>query len=66
MRGSVVLGDVILFEPTGVAEHETAVAGELTQERRDGNRTLEFEMAKIAAERLVNSQIELRYLVGIP
>lgn len=66
MRGSVVLGDVILFEPTGVAEHETAVAGELTQERRDGNRTLEFEMAKIAAERLVNSQIELRRLVEIP
>ena len=66
IRGSVVLGNVILFEPTGVVEHETAVGGELPQERRDGNRTLEFEIAKIAAERLMNSQIELRYVLEMP
>ena len=66
IRGSVVLRDLILFESTGVVEHETAVGGELAQERRDGNRTLEFEIAKIAAERLISSQIELRYVLEIP
>jgi hypothetical protein len=62
----VVLRDIILFEPTGVVEHETAVGGELAQERRDGNRTLEFEIAKIAAERLISAQIELRYVFEMP
>jgi hypothetical protein len=66
IRGSVALRDVILFEPTGVVEHGTAVGGELAQERRDGNRTLDFETAKIAADRLMNSQIELRYVLEIP
>jgi hypothetical protein len=66
VRASLVLTDVILFEPTGVVEHETAVGGELAQERRDGNRTLEFAIAKTAAERLLNSQIELRYVLEIP
>jgi hypothetical protein len=66
LRGSMVLRDIILFEPTGVVEHGTAVGGELAQERRDGNRTLEFEIAKIAAERLMSSQIELRYVLEIP
>jgi hypothetical protein len=66
IRGSVVTMDVILFEPTGVVEHETAIGGELAQERRDGNRTLEFEIAKIAAERLINTQIELRYVLEVP
>ena len=67
IRGSLVLGDLVLFEPTGVAEHETVVGGELAQERRDGNRTLEFDIAKIAAERLMSSQqIELRYVLEVP
>jgi hypothetical protein len=66
IRGSVTMGEVILFEPTGVAEHETPVGGERAQDRREGNRTLEFEIAKIAAERLITSQIELRYVLEIP
>lgn len=66
LRGAVVLNDIVLFEPTGVAEHEKPVAGELEQERRDGNRTLEFDTAKNAAERLMNSQIELRFVLEMP
>ena len=65
IRGSVALGDVVLFEPTGVAEHETRVAGELDQERREGNRTLDFAVAQTAAERLITSQIDLKYVFEV-
>ena len=66
LRGTVVLGELVLFEPTGVAENETPVGGELPQERREGSRTLEFDVAKSAAERLINSPIELRYVLEVP
>ena len=65
IRGSLTLGEIILFESTGAAEHETAVGGESAEERRKGNRTLEFETAKTAADRLIGSQVELKYVLII-
>jgi hypothetical protein len=66
VRGSMALGEIVLFESTGAAEHESAVGGELVEERRRGNRTLEFEIAKTAANRLIISQVELKYVLIIP
>jgi len=65
VRASIALGDIVFFESTGVVENDTVVAGELLQERRDGNRSLEFSTAKVAAERLMRSQIELKCVLDI-
>jgi hypothetical protein len=66
LRASMALGELMLFEPTGVAESEAAVAGELPEERRAGNRTLEFEVARSAGQRPMNSAIELRHSFELP
>jgi hypothetical protein len=66
LRASIALGELFLFEPTGVAESEAAVGGELAEERRAGNRTLDFDVARSAAQRLMNSVIELRHCFELP
>ncbi len=70
LRASLALGELVLFEPTGVAESEAAVAGELPEERRQGSGTLEFEVARSAARRLMNPAIEpaieLRHFLEVP
>jgi hypothetical protein len=66
IRGSLARGDVVLFESTGVAEHEGVIGGELAAERREGNRTLEFEIAKTAADRLIMSDVVLKHVFEVP
>ncbi len=66
LRASLIKGELILFESTGVAEHDTVVAAELAQERREGNRSLEFAAAKAAAERLVRSDVEVTHVLEVP
>jgi hypothetical protein len=68
LRASLITGELVLFESTGATEHDTVVAAEFPQERREGNRSLEFAAAKAAAERLVQkrSDIEVTHVLEVP
>ena len=67
VRGAVMRGDLVLFEPTGVAHSEKPVGGETEEERRlTDDRKLDFSTAKKAADVLLaDSDIGLRFLVDI-
>jgi hypothetical protein len=66
LRGLVRSSDLVLFEATGVAQSEKAVAGETDEERRLGQGKLDFSKAKRAAINLIKHKgIALRYLADI-
>ncbi len=66
IRGAVDIGDLVLFEATGVAYSDEAVGAETIDDRRVGGGRLDFSTAKRAAERfVVCADVKLRFLVDI-
>jgi len=66
LRAAVHRQDAVLFEATGAVEAEKPVAGETEQERRAGAKTLDFTIAKEAAERvLARGDIEMRHVIDV-
>ena len=56
------LGDIVVFEPTGAVESDNAVAAETEEERRLGEKVLDFTTALRAAQRLLETaDARLRY-----
>jgi hypothetical protein len=65
LRAAVLYQDVILLESTGFLESEEPVGAETKEERRDGDKMLDFLTAKESAERLVKSDIALRFVADL-
>ncbi len=66
IRGAVGIGDLVLFEATGVAHSDEAVGAETAEDRRLGGGRLDFSTAKRAAQRLLGyADLKLRFLVDI-
>jgi hypothetical protein len=65
LRAAVDHQDVILLESTGFLESEQPVAAETIEERRIGGKMLDFLTAKQSAERLVKSNIGLRFVADL-
>lgn len=65
LRAAVDHQDVILLESTGFLESEQPVGAETIEERRIGDKMLDFLTAKQSAERLVKSDIALRFVVDL-
>ena len=55
VRAALNLDEIVLFEATGAVVFDGTVAAETLDERRAGNRSLEFTVARRVAERLVRS-----------
>jgi hypothetical protein len=55
IRGALKLEEIVLFEATGAVVFDGTVAVETLEERRGGNGSLEFTIARQVAERLVSS-----------
>jgi hypothetical protein len=65
LRAAVDHQDVILLESTGFLESEEPVGAETIEERRIGDKMLDFLTAKQSAERLVKSDIGLRFVANL-
>ena len=68
LRGSITRGEVVVFEPTGAvaAKLRPTVAAETEAERREGNEKLDYQTAKIAAERLIRqNDVRLRHYLDV-
>lgn len=65
LRAAVALADVVLFEATGAAESDRPVAAETEQERRHGEKMLDFTTAREVAERMIRSEVRLRFAVDV-
>ena len=65
IRAALDLGDLVLFEATGAAESEQPVGAETAEERREGGRMLDFMTSRAAAERLIRSDVKLRFAVDL-
>lgn len=66
IRGAEQRSDLVLFEPTGVAQSEKIVAGEADEDRKLGGGRLDFTASKRAARALIFQQdVRLRFLVDI-
>jgi hypothetical protein len=66
IRSAVDIGDLVLFEATGVAHSDEAVGAESVDDRRLGGGRLDFSTAKRAAQCFVTyANAKLRFLVDI-
>jgi hypothetical protein len=66
LRAAVHRGDAVFFEATGAVEAEKPVGEETEQERRDGEKTVDFTIAKESAERmLVRDDIALKHVIDV-
>lgn len=66
LRDAVQKGYAVLFEGTGAVESEKSIAGESDEQRRLGEKTLDFTIAEEAARRLLNrGDIELKYVIDV-
>jgi hypothetical protein len=65
LRSGVNHQDVILLESTGFLESEQPVGAETEEERRVGGKMLDFLTAKQSAERLIMSDVALRFVADL-
>jgi hypothetical protein len=65
LRAALDREDVILLESTGFLESEQPVGAETIEERRNNDKMLDFLTAKQSAERLVKSDIALRFVADL-
>jgi hypothetical protein len=65
LRSALEHQDVVFFESTGCLESEQPVGAETAQERQFGEKMLDFLTAKQAAERMIRSEIRLRFLADL-
>jgi hypothetical protein len=67
VRGALKRGEVVLFETTGAVEvRGRTVAGETEIERQEGNNMLDYRTAKLAADRLLLTDlVELQYFIDV-
>jgi len=65
LLAAIDVQDLVLFEATGVVESEQPVGAETSEERRLGGRTLDFDTARRAAARLLQSTMHVQAAVDI-
>jgi hypothetical protein len=65
IRRALKSAELVVFETTGAVEYEGTVGDETRAERREGLRMLDFPAARIAAERMLFSEVRLRHFVEV-
>lgn len=68
LRGALKRGEIVVFETTGAvaAKLRPTVGAETAAERKEGKEMLDYQTAKIAAERLVfQDDIKLKYFIDV-
>jgi hypothetical protein len=67
LRAAIRRGELEVFETTGAVEaHGRVVGAETLEERKEGNSTLDYKTAKLAARRLLlEGDVDLRHFVNV-
>ena len=66
LRGDANRGEIVFFETTGAVTAHKTVAAETEDERKAGNRLLDYRTAKLAGRRLLfEAGTELRHFVDV-